>query len=108
MQFNDFERKVLDESTSLLRAITHPTRIALLNFIIENQPVKVFEIHTTLNLDQSITSQHLRILRESGIVQTTRRGKFIYYNVESVKLYHAGNAILNIDKLTLNSRKRKI
>lgn len=106
MQFNDFERKLLDESAALLRALTHPLRIALMNHIMANEPVKVFDIHSQLDLDQSITSQHLRILRENNIVQTSRDGKYIYYSIDKNMLRRAGNAIVNFDKLTLESRRK--
>ena len=44
------------------------------------------EIYNTLKLEQSITSQHLRILRLAGLVETEREGKFIYYRVNYGKI----------------------
>jgi ArsR family transcriptional regulator len=107
MQFNEFEKITISQSVELLRAMTHPLRIALLNFIMEHGPVKVYDIHSQLELDKSITSQHLRILRESGIVTTSRKGKYIYYSIDSDKIRRTASAILNFDKLTLESRRRK-
>lgn len=107
MVFNDFEKKNLDASADLLRAITHPLRISLLNYIGKHEPVKVYEIHSDLNLDQSITSQHLRILRDSGTVITSREGKYIYYRINRTKLGQAIKVIQKFDEQTLEQRRKK-
>ena len=107
MQFNDYERKSINESALLLRALAHKLRISIINFIDINQPVQVYRIHSELGLEQSITSQHLKILRESGIVTTTRKGKQIFYEVNQKKLTHASVLVADFDKRTLAERKRK-
>ena len=76
----------LQESSELLRALTHPLRMQILEFIDQNDQINVNKIYNTLNLEQSITSQHLRILRNAGIVETKRDGKFIYYSINYVKV----------------------
>ncbi len=76
----------LQESSELLRALTHPLRMQILEFIDQNEQINVNKIYNTLNLEQSITSQHLRILRNAGIVETKRDGKFIYYSINYTKV----------------------
>ena len=44
------------------------------------------EIYNSMKLEQSITSQHLKILRSTEIVITERDGKFIHYSVNYSKL----------------------
>ena len=68
-------------STEILRALCHPLRMQILQFIDDNDNINVNKIYNTLKLEQSITSQHLRILRNAGIVSTKREGKFIYYHI---------------------------
>jgi ArsR family transcriptional regulator len=46
-----------------------------------------------LKIEQSITSQHLKILRASGLVHTHREGKFIHYTIDYPKLVVAVKAI---------------
>lgn len=77
----------------MLRAMVHPLRIDILRFIDENQSVNVNKIYNSLNLEQSITSQHLRILREAGLVETERDGKFIHYRVDYPRVIHTVEAI---------------
>ncbi len=78
----------LHVSSEVLRAIAHPLRMKILEFIDKNSDITVNQIHTILKLEQSITSQHLRILRDAGLVNTTRDGKYIQYslNYERVAL----------------------
>lgn len=70
----------------ILRALAHPLRFKILNFINENDSVNVYSIYSVLNLDQSITSQQLRILREAGVVYTKRKGKEIFYSLQISQL----------------------
>jgi ArsR family transcriptional regulator len=107
MQFNDYDRISIHESSSLLRAIAHKTRISILNFIDFNQPVAVNRIHTELDLEQSITSQHLKILRDCQVVSTTRKGKEIYYEVNVPKALHSIKHVQAFDKISLAHRKKK-
>ena len=83
----------LQDSSELLRALTHPLRMQILAFIDEQDNINVNKIYNTLNLEQSITSQHLRILRNAGVVETKRDGKFIYY---SINYETVGDAIKSI------------
>lgn len=83
----------LQESSELLRALTHPLRMQILEFIDSQDHINVNKIYNTLNLEQSITSQHLRILRNAGIVETTRDGKYIFYSINYEKVKSAMAAI---------------
>lgn len=107
MLFDEQETNMLERASGLLRAITHPLRISMLNFIHENEPVQVQNIHSGLNLDQSITSQHLKILRDSGLVTTDREGKFIYYQINRNAMLRSLETIRRFDETTLSSRKKK-
>lgn len=79
--FNQLENSELHDASITLRAISHPLRLKILSFIDKNSPVNVHNIFTTLNLDQSIASQQLNILRASNLVKTTREGKYIFYSL---------------------------
>ncbi len=83
----------LQVSSEILRALAHPLRLKILEFIDENDIINVNKIYNTLKLEQSITSQHLRILRLAGLVITERDGKFIHYRLDYNKLSSAMSAI---------------
>ena len=83
----------LQYSSEILRALAHPLRMKILEFIDQNETINVNKIYNTLKLEQSITSQHLRILRLSGLVVTKRDGKFIHYSIDYDKIDNTVNAI---------------
>jgi ArsR family transcriptional regulator len=83
----------LDTSSEVLRAVAHPLRMKILEFIDRNDEINVNKIYNTLNLEQSITSQHLRILRLAGLVNTQRDGKYIHYSIDYDKLAHVVEAV---------------
>lgn len=80
-------------SSGLMRAIAHPLRIQILSVIDENGSACVFEIFQKLNLEQSIVSQQLRILRNAGLVATQREGKFISYTINYDKVQKIVTAV---------------
>jgi DNA-binding transcriptional ArsR family regulator len=83
----------LQEAAEILRAINHKLRMKILEFIDQNEKINVNKIYNTLNLEQSITSQHLRILRKAGVVDTQRDGKFIYYEINYDRVNQSIEAI---------------
>jgi len=83
----------LQASSKILRALSHPLRMKILEFIDTNDTINVNKIYNTLRLEQSITSQHLRILRLAGLVETRREGKFIHYSINYDKVSKSVNSI---------------
>jgi ArsR family transcriptional regulator len=83
---NDIDIKELKNASNVLRAITHPLRIQILDFISKNEPVNVSVIYKKLDLEQSVTSSHLSILRKDEFLLTSREGKKIYYSVNSKRI----------------------
>ncbi len=88
----------LEESSKVLRALAHPLRMRILAFIDQHETIHVNHIYNTLNLEQSITSQHLRILRVAGLVETERQGKFVHYRIAYQRLRATLQAVHNFLK----------
>ena len=84
----------LQISSEILRALAHPRRMRILEFIDKHKTINVNKIYNTLKLEQSITSPHLRILRLAGIVLTSREGKFIHYSIDYSKV---ANVLKSVD-----------
>lgn len=67
------EREQSAESSDLagrLRALAHPVRLQILAALSENDTCHCGEIVRGLPLAQSTVSEHLRILREAGLIRT--------------------------------------
>ena len=85
-----FSAEKLNAASETMRALAHPKRLTILAFIAENAPACVNDIFTSLRLEQSVTSQHLRILRHARLVETNRAGKYVYYHINAKRLEIAG------------------
>jgi ArsR family transcriptional regulator, virulence genes transcriptional regulator len=70
----------------VFRAINNKLRQQILKAIDEHEKITVTELYQKLFLEQSVASQHLAILRKAGFVKTSRKGKFIYYSVNTSRL----------------------
>ncbi|MBK7426084.1 MAG: helix-turn-helix transcriptional regulator [Saprospiraceae bacterium] len=90
-----FDNDKLEYSSELLRALAHPLRLKILEFIDKHQEINVNKIYNTLNIEQSITSQHLKVLRMAGIVDTDRDGKFVHYSIDYARLIKTVKALTN-------------
>lgn len=77
---------VLKKAAMALRAINHKLRQTMVTLLDSSKRLTVTEIYTKLRLEQSVASQHLAILRRSGIVKTEREGKFIFYSVNKPRI----------------------
>lgn len=97
----------LNVSAEVLRALAHPLRMRILEFIDQNDMINVNRIYSSLQLEQSITSQHLRILRQAGLVATERRGKFIHYTLCYGRLENTIRAIRDFEQAVANDTEGK-
>lgn len=104
----NFNQTELDEASETLRSISHILRLKIISLINDLKEVNVNEIYTRLCLEQSITSQHLKILRDSEIVRTKRDGKMIFYSLNYDKLEKVNHAINHFDELTKARKKAKL
>ena len=93
-----FSNEKLQYSTLLMRALAHPLRLKILEFIDQNGNIHVQQIYNSLKLEQSITSQHLRIMREAGVLNAKKEGKFSFYSIDYETVERAHNAVRNFLK----------
>ncbi|HUC79587.1 MAG TPA: metalloregulator ArsR/SmtB family transcription factor [Flavisolibacter sp.] len=76
----------LKKAALIFRAVNHPLRQRILQMIHRQERMTVTAIFTRLRMKQSITSQHLAVLRKAGLVCTEKKGKNIYYDVSYERL----------------------
>jgi DNA-binding transcriptional ArsR family regulator len=72
----------------LCSAFADPTRILLL-YALDGQPCNVTELTRELGIPQPTTSRHLKVLRDRGLVKTTRQGNSILYRISDKRLIQA-------------------
>jgi ArsR family transcriptional regulator, arsenate/arsenite/antimonite-responsive transcriptional repressor len=76
------DTKVRDEELAKLAwALAHPVRVRIVRILLERETCICGEIVDEIPLAQSTVSQHLKILKESGIVQGEIDGPKVCYCV---------------------------
>ncbi len=70
----------IDQATMIVKAIQSPLRQRIMQLIFLHGRITVTEIYTALNLEQSIASQHLGILKAANLVHASREGKKVFYS----------------------------
>lgn len=82
----DIDYYSVKKAALVLRALNHKLRQQIIKTINESKKLTVTELYVKLRLEQSVASQHLAILRKTGIVSTRREGKFIFYTINSPRI----------------------
>lgn len=64
------------------KALSHPARIAILNVLINRQACVCGDIVDELPLSQSTVSQHLKELKEAGLIKGDIEGTSVCYCID--------------------------
>jgi DNA-binding transcriptional ArsR family regulator len=86
--------KVQNRIAELAKAIGHPARIAILEVLIKRNACICNDIVEELPLSQSTVSQHLKALKEAGLIKGDIEGTSICYCIDE-KVWKEVQGILN-------------
>ncbi len=70
---------------ALFRVLGQPARIKIL-LLLAREPACVCHLEAYLGMRQAAISQHLMLLRDSGLVSAAREGRNIYYSLTHPEL----------------------
>lgn len=70
-----------NELAARFKALADPTRVAIVNRLSVADEVCVCNLTEAFDLSQPTISHHLKILRDAGLVESSRRGTWAYYRV---------------------------
>lgn len=76
----------LEEAARLFRALGNETRLAILRQLRERGEVCACDFLACCDLAQPTVSHHLRVLREADLVNTEKRGLWVYYTLNEQKV----------------------
>ncbi|WDQ15170.1 metalloregulator ArsR/SmtB family transcription factor [Rhodopirellula sp. P2] len=75
-----------EDFAKLAWAIAHPARVQIVRFLIGREACMCGEIVNQLPLAQSTVSQHLKILKEAGLIQGEVDGPKVCYCINDERL----------------------
>jgi ArsR family transcriptional regulator, arsenate/arsenite/antimonite-responsive transcriptional repressor len=70
-----------EELAARFKALADPTRVAIVNRLAAADEVCVCDLNDAFELSQPTISHHLRVLRDAGLVESSRRGTWAYYRL---------------------------
>jgi ArsR family transcriptional regulator len=70
-----------DPDIRLLQALADPTRLAIVRELAGAAEVCACDLTICCDVRQPTVSHHLKVLREAGVVESERRGTWIYYRL---------------------------
>jgi ArsR family transcriptional regulator, arsenate/arsenite/antimonite-responsive transcriptional repressor len=70
-----------DQLAAKFKALADPTRVAIVNHLSAADEVCVCNLVDAFELSQPTISHHLKILRDAGLVEASRRGTWSFYRL---------------------------
>lgn len=100
-------KEVFKLHAEVCKTLAHPKRLEII-YVLKGGERPFGEIVKTLGLPKANVSQHLAIMRISGVVKARREGVNIYYSISSPKIVKACALMREVMEDMLEDRVRKI
>jgi ArsR family transcriptional regulator len=72
---------LVDPDVRFFAALADPTRLAIVRELAGADQVCACDFTSCCDVRQPTVSHHLRVLREAGVIESERRGTWIYYRL---------------------------
>ena len=76
----------VNELADMAKVLSHPARVSILNYIGDCDGCLCKNISEKIGLSQPTTSQHLQVIKKSGLLESKFDGKLQYYYINTEKL----------------------
>jgi DNA-binding transcriptional ArsR family regulator len=77
----------IQELSDVFKALSDPTRLSLVKLLSDHKgALCVNALARRLNVTQSAVSQHLRVLRQTRLVRSDRRGSSVHYSLDQDRM----------------------
>ncbi|WP_308777992.1 metalloregulator ArsR/SmtB family transcription factor [uncultured Bacteroides sp.] len=92
------KKKYSEEQERIVRfakAMGHPARIAILQFLVSQESCFFGDIHEELPIAKATVSQHLKELKEAGLIQGEIEAPKVKYCINKENCKHSVNHVAN-------------
>src|SRR6056300_1381191 len=70
------------EPSEIFKVLSGETRVKIINLLKGQGPLGAKEIAATIGITTAAVSQHLKILKQAGLVRSERKGYWIPYSID--------------------------
>jgi len=91
-------------SVKILKALGHPIRYKIVKFLYDG-PKCVCKLNEIIEFSQANLSQHLKILKEAGILSSEKVGMNIHYKISNEEIKNIIDAVEKYAKSSSNKSK---
>jgi ArsR family transcriptional regulator len=84
----------LDRAVGLFHALSDATRLSALDMLRDGEKC-VCELQDRLDIAQSRLSFHLKVLKDAGLVEDRKEGRWAYYSIVAHALDEAHDLVIN-------------
>lgn len=84
------------EASEIFKALSVPSRIHILSLLKHHGPMPVKDIAEAVGMTSPAVSQHLKILRGAGLVDSKRQGYWVPYEVNVAALHDCCGHLINV------------
>lgn len=86
-----------EKAAYILKAVAHPTRLAIIQLLEIQDNLTVNEICETLECEQSLISHHLINMKLRGILKSQKDGLNVYYSLKQREITKLLSCIENCE-----------
>ena len=92
---SNIERELYKHHADMCKVFSHPTRLAILNTLREEQ-MSVSELAERLNVSVGNLSQHLNMMKQRRVLASRKDANSVYYQLANPKMLRAFDLIREI------------
>ena len=105
MALNKNKRLIFEKQEEIIKAVSHPVRIAILDFLKDTERC-VCDIAEHVGSERSNVSKHLAVMHSAGIVEQHKEGLKVLYRVKTPCLLECFICISNVIKEQAKESKK--
>ena len=91
----ELNKKQLDFAIKGIQGIAHPVRLMIL-YALSREELSVNDLSSFAGVSQSVTSQHLSKMKESGILDSRKESNEVFYYVKDNKYKELAKTIVKL------------
>jgi len=90
----------VNDAVKVFKALADPTRLRIM-LLLQVRELCVCELTYILGMEQSRISHHMRILREAGLAEDLRRGRWMIYRIPARSREFVNGLIAGLERARL-------